>query len=256
MLEKLVAESRRQVSERKNDREYVKLIRKRQDEGYRPLQFKRSAEFNTIIAEIKPSSPSRGHISSADVEKVALEYAKAGAMALSVLTEEKHFGGSLASIEKIRPKVSIPLMRKDFIVDRFQVDEALAYNADGVLLMVSVLGAELAGLLDYCNSKGMWALVETHTGDEIKVAVDCGAKMIGVNNRDLRTLKVDLKTSINLSQHVPEGKLFVVESGIEKPDDIRMLKEKCQRKPDAFLVGTALMISPEREKLLSMMVRA
>lgn len=256
MIEKIISHVQKTVTERKNDLDYSQQIADMLLKPHIPIPFTLKDGVNTIIAEIKPASPSKGQISSVAVEDIANQYALAGASALSVLTEERFFKGSLGNLKKIKDTVNVPIMRKDFIVDKFQIDEALAYGADGILLMTSVLQDRLSDFLQYASSKGMWALVETHTKEELEIAKKAGAKIIGVNNRDFQTLQIDLKTCIKLSVEIPDHVVFVVESGISAPSDIQMLKAKCKRAPDAFLVGTALMKSADRVSLLDELVKA
>lgn len=256
MIAEIISHVQKTVTERKNDPEYRKQIEDMLQKPTIPLPFSLRDGANTIIAEIKPASPSEDQISADSVEDIANQYALAGASALSVLTEERFFKGSLDNIKKIKAIVNVPIMRKDFIVDKFQIDEALAYGADGILLMTSVLQDKISDFLQYAGSKGMWALVEVHTDNELEIAKNSGAKIIGVNNRDLKTLHVNLETCIKLSAEIPDHVVFVVESGISTPADIQLLKVECKRAPDAFLVGYALMKSVDRVSLLTEFVKA
>src|ERR687893_75620 len=159
-----------------------------------------------VIAEVKRSSPSRGALASiADPAALAAEYAKGGASAISVLTEERRFGGSLADLDAVRATVDVPVLRKDFIVTPYQVWEARAHGADMVLLIVAALEQTvLTSLLERVHSLGMAALVEAHTVDEVHRALDAGARIVGVNARDLKTLQVDRTTFPRLAQHIPD----------------------------------------------------
>lgn len=200
-----------------------------------------------IIAEVKKASPSRGVI-KADFDPVAIAraYTRSGAAAISVLTEEKYFQGSLEYLTAIgndlgenRP----PLLRKDFIVDSYQVFEARAYGADAILLIPAILSSsELAALLELTHKLGMKALVEAHNEQEIKKAVACGAKIIGINNRDLQTFKVDIHTTGRLRELIPCERLVVSESGISCREDIDYLKSLGF---NAALVGEALMTAQD-----------
>lgn len=208
---------------------------------------------NTIIAEVKLSSPSKGRLAKDDEtpSTIASEYIGGGAHAISVLTEPLHFEGDVGYLEEIRGLTgSTPLMMKDFVLDEIQIQEARAYGADGVLLISYLIEEDLRKLLDYSRAIGMWALVETHSKNDIELALECGADIIGVNNRDLDSFEVDLENSVRLCRNVPEYKTFVVESGISYPEDIRFLKESCERKPDAFLVGTALVKASDKKTKL------
>ena len=197
-----------------------------------------------MIAEFKRRSPSRGVIREGlDPAAVAQAYEAAGAAALSVLTEPEHFGGSLEDLRQARAATLLPALRKDFVVDPYQVWEAWAAGADAVLLIVAALSdAELKGLLATAGEATLDALVEVHDRGELDRALAAGARLVGVNNRDLRTLEVSLDTSIGLGPLVPGGVVKVAESGIRTGDDVRRLRE-CGF--DAVLVGEHLMASPD-----------
>ena len=193
-----------------------------------------------VIAEIKQRSPSKGVIRE-DFEpvRIAERYVAGGAAALSVLCEEDFFGGSLAHLEAIRRKVDLPLLRKDFIFDPYQLYESRVVGADAILLIVAMLEDDLlAGLIGLASELGLEALVEVHSADEMSRAVRAGASIIGVNNRDLTTFAVDLDTSLRLASLAPEGALLVSESGINSGLDIRRLRSAGFR---GFLVGERLM---------------
>lgn len=193
-----------------------------------------------IIAEFKRRSPSKGTIrEDADAATMARSYELAGAAAISVLTEEKYFDGSLDDLRAVREVVSIPILRKDFIVDEFQVYESAAAGADALLLIVAALDDEtLARLLRLTEDElGMDALVEVHTKEEMNRAVANGATLIGVNNRDLRTLNVSTETSAQLAGFAPADAVLVSESGLN-PDDVRKLRAVGYK---GFLVGEVLM---------------
>lgn len=197
-----------------------------------------------IIAEIKRRSPSKGEI-RADFEPVdcARAYADGGAAAISVLTDERYFGGHLDYLEKIRSAVPLPLLCKDFVVDPFQIDEARLRGADAVLLIVAAFldgdGPEgLAALRKRALDLGLDVLVEVHDEAELDVAIEAGADLIGVNNRDLKTFDVDLATTERLAARMPEGVVRVAESGIFTPADIARLEAVGSH---AFLVGESLM---------------
>ena len=200
----------------------------------------RQADRVNVIAEIKQRSPSKG-ITCEDFDpvRIAESYASGGAAALSVLCEEDFFGGSLAHLEAIRHSVDLPLLRKDFIFDEYQLYESALAGADAVLLIVAILEDELlAKLIGLANELGLEALVEVHSADEMKRAARAGASIIGVNNRDLTTFTVDLGTSIQLAPLAPEGAILVSESGINTGADIRRLRSAGF---SAFLVGEHLM---------------
>jgi indole-3-glycerol phosphate synthase len=194
-----------------------------------------------VIAEIKRASPSLGDIRR-DISPASLarEYETGGAAAISVLTEEDHFKGSLEDLREVRASTSLPLLRKDFIVDEWQVYEAAAASADALLLIVAALDDEtLARLLRITEDElGMDALVEVHTGAELRRAESCGAKLIGVNNRNLHTFEVSLETSVELARLAPRGALLVSESGLRTQADLAHLKSLGYR---GFLIGETLM---------------
>jgi len=201
-----------------------------------------------IIAEIKRRSPSKGEI-RADFDPVlcAKEYEQAGAAAISILTDAHYFGGHLGYLELVRNTVSLPLLRKEFIVDSYQIDEARCAGADAVLLIVSAFAAdnaiaELSALGRRAGELGLDALVEIKDESELDIAIEAGADLLGVNNRDLRTFEVDLNVSERLCARVPATALVVAESGISQPSDIARLESAGAQ---AFLVGEALMREPD-----------
>jgi len=203
----------------------------------------------SVIAEIKRASPSKGMIRpELDVASIAGAYEKAGAAAISVLTEERHFKGSLADLKAARGACRLPLIRKDFIIDPYQIREAAAYGADVVLLIVAALEeSELRGLYGEAVSDGLECLVEVHDGEELKRALETEAPLIGINNRDLRTFRVNLETTLNLIESVPNDRLVVSESGIRDRKDIDLLADAGVR---AVLIGETLMRSTDPGKKL------
>ncbi len=200
-----------------------------------------------LIAEVKKASPSRGLIRpDFDPVKIASIYAQHGAAAISVLTESKYFQGSLAYLQSIKCGLGtrrLPLIRKDFIFDPYQVYEAKAYGADSLLLIASILDtSSLRDLLGLAHQLSMDCLVEVHDESDIKKALDCGAGIIGINNRDLRTFQVDTAVTRRLRPLVPADRLVVSESGIKSAGDIAGMREL---KVNAVLIGEALMASPD-----------
>jgi len=193
-----------------------------------------------VIAELKKASPSKGLIRAEfHPEALARELAASGAAALSVLTDENFFQGSLETLRMASAAVSIPCLRKDFIVDEFQLTEARANSADAVLLIVAALTSpELTGLAQGARTRGLDVLCEVHDGDELQRALDAGCDLIGVNTRDLRTFKVDLQTAFDLASKFPTDIVRVAESGIHAGDDVARLRAAGY---DAFLVGESLM---------------
>jgi indole-3-glycerol phosphate synthase len=202
-----------------------------------------------IIAEIKRASPSKGTLRDPlDVIQVGLDYESYGAAAISVLTEEDHFLGSLVDLKQISESVSLPILRKDFIVDPYQVYEAALGGASAVLLIVAMLDAGLLNeLMEIVHRLGMNAMVEIHNAEELEIALQCGAKIIGINNRDLKTFVVDLQTSLRLAPLVPDSTILVSESGITTSDDINLLRDAGV---DGFLIGELFMRSPHPGKTL------
>lgn len=197
-----------------------------------------------VIAECKRRSPSKGVLrTDYDPAAIAAGYARAGAAAVSVLTEPSFFDGSLAHLEAVRAAVSLPILRKDFVVDEYQLLEARASGADAVLLIVAALPpADLAALHAAAAALGLDVLVEVHGGDELRVAIDAGASIIGVNNRNLRTLAVDVHVSETLAAAMPPGVVSVSESGLRTSDDIRRLRGAGY---SAFLIGERFMAQPD-----------
>jgi len=193
-----------------------------------------------VISELKKASPSAGVIREGfDAKTLALGFEAAGAAALSVLTEEDHFQGALAHLRDARAAVSLPVLRKDFIVDPWQVWEARAANADAFLLIVAALSREALGeLLALGRELGMEPLVEVHTAEELDQALEAGARIVGVNNRNLHTLEVRVQTSFELIEAIPEDRIAVAESGLRTADDLARLRAAGF---DAFLVGEHLM---------------
>jgi indole-3-glycerol phosphate synthase len=207
-----------------------------------------------IIAEIKKASPSAGLIrKDFDPANIAQEYREAGAAALSVITEVQHFLGGLEILASLRWSTPLPLLRKDFIIDPYQILEARHAGADAVLLIAALLdSATLKNLRLEAERCGMGALVEVHNEAELERALESGAALIGVNNRDLRTFEVSLDTSINLARKFPKGILSVAESGIRTGDDLRRLRDAGYR---GFLVGEHLMRAPSPGKALEELLR-
>ncbi len=192
-----------------------------------------------IIAEIKRSSPSRGALAEiADPASLASAYQLGGASAISVLTEGRRFGGSLADLEAVREVASVPLLRKDFIAEPYQVFEARASGADLVLLIVAALEQPvLAELFGIITQLGMTPLVETHSADEVERAIDLGAELIGVNARDLSTFELDQNLFGRLADQIPSGIIRIAESAVTTPADVAHYRKAGA---DVVLVGEAL----------------
>ena len=217
----------------------------RKAEAHVPRGFQRALQTASkkgiaVIAELKKASPSRGVIRAEfDPEKLAKELETAGATALSVLTDTEFFQGSLENLQRASASVKLPCLRKDFIVDEYQIVEARANGADAVLLIVAALSqAELAKLAKSARHWGLDVLCEVHDNEELDRAVDAGCNLIGVNNRDLRTFKVNLETAVRLSEFIPKHVIRVAESGIRSGADIARLRAAGYH---AFLIGESLM---------------
>src|SRR5229473_2474544 len=197
-----------------------------------------------ILAELKAASPSRGVIREPfEPVELARSLESAGAFALSVLTEGEFFHGSLKNLRDARKSIQLPVLRKDFIFDSWQVWETRANDADSFLLIVATLSdALLRDLLALGREIGMEPLVEVHTGEELDRALAAGARIVGINNRDLKTLTVRVETSYELIEHIPEECLAVAESGLRSHDDLKKLRAAGF---DAFLIGEHLMLSPD-----------
>lgn len=206
----------------------------------------------SFICEIKKASPSKGLIAGDfPYLDIAADYEEAGAAAISVLTEPDFFQGSSQYLRDIHQCVSVPLLRKDFIIDEYQIYEAKTLGASAVLLICALLDTEtLKRYLSICDSLGISALLETHDEFEVKSALSAGARIIGVNNRNLKTFEVDFTNSIRLRNLVPSSVLFVAESGIKSSADIKLLYEA---KVDAVLVGETLMRAADKKLELSLL---
>jgi indole-3-glycerol phosphate synthase len=197
-----------------------------------------------VIAELKKASPSRGVLrANFDPAALAAQLPGAGAVALSVLTEEEFFAGALENLRVVRKAATVPVLRKDFILDEWQVWESRAAGADSLLLIAAILSdAQLRDLLALARELNMEPLVEVHTQEELSRALDAGARILGVNNRDLRTFEVRLATSLELIDVIPDGCITVSESGIRSREDLQRLRDAGF---DAFLIGEHLMQSPD-----------
>jgi indole-3-glycerol phosphate synthase len=206
-----------------------------------------------IIAEFKRRSPSKGTIrADANLTEIAQSYAAGGAVAMSVLTEEDYFAGSLDDLRSVKTVVDLPVLRKDFVFDEYQVYESAAAGADAILLIAAVLDDEtLLQLRRLAEDElAMDALVEIHTSDEMKRAAICSANLIGVNNRDLRTFEVSLETSLSLAPHAPREAVLISESGLHSSNDLQRLHDAGYR---GFLIGETLMRAPKPEEALRLL---
>jgi len=208
-----------------------------------------SAKDISFICEIKRASPSKGMISEDfPYLDIAREYEQAGAAAISVLTEPHYFLGSDSYLAEIKKQVSIPLLRKDFTIDEYQIYEAKVLGADAILLICALLDIKtIKRYLTICENLGLSAIVEVHDAKEVDDAIKADASIIGINNRNLKTFKVDINTFVNLKPLLPEYIVTVAESGIRTPCDIATF---CRTGADAVLVGETLMLSKDRSATL------
>lgn len=243
ILDEIVANKRLEVAESK-----ARAPREQLEERIagmpKPRDFRAALrkEGVSLIAEIKRASPSKGDmLPGVDAVDLAALYEQNGARALSVLTDFKYFKGSLDDLESVQQSGRIPCLRKEFIIDEYQIYEARAHRADAILLIVRILSdEELKRFLAVARALDLAVLVETHTEDEVRRAKDCGAHIIGINNRDLDTLTMDLQTTMRLRRLVSGGYTLVSESGIYTREDVRMLEDGGV---DAILVGESLLTS-------------
>ena len=208
------------------------------------LQKKVHAGLAAVIAEIKKASPSRGVLREAfDPEQIAVSYEKGGAACLSVLTDIDFFKGADAYLQQARAACSLPVLRKDFVIDPYQVVEARALGADCILLIVAALDDDLLlELLQLAGDLGMDALVEVHDAAELQRALALPAPLLGINNRDLRTFETSLDTTLGYLEQIPDDRIIVTESGIHTVDDVALMRS---HGVDCFLVGEAFMKAPE-----------
>lgn len=246
ILDKIVASKLGDIAARKETVSKSELLR-RIDSAPRPLDFLaalRTGPSIKLIAEVKRASPSVGVIrSDFDPVAIARTYAAHGAAAISVLTDGPFFQGSLDDLSAIRPRVSVPLLRKDFIIDAYQLLEARAAGADAVLLIAEILhGPALPPLLRTAESLGMHCLVELYDAENLPRVIDSGARIIGINNRDLRTFETRLEHTLDLCQRVPKDRCLVSESGIRQRADVERLSSAGIH---AILIGETLMRSPD-----------
>jgi indole-3-glycerol phosphate synthase len=248
MMDQLIAGAREGVEARRRDLPQADLEARLSARGEdRPFNEALVRPGLSVIAEFKRRSPSAGQIAREEVEVAAqvAAYERGGAAALSVLTDEPHFGGSLADLRAARGACSLPIIRKDFVVDPYQLYEAAVNGADAVLLIVAALGDKnLRALYEEARSIDLDCLVEVHDGEELERALEAGAEVIGINNRNLDDMSVDIATTYELMPNVPAGKTVVAESGISgRPE----LEELDRVGVDAVLIGGALMVAPDPE---------
>jgi len=251
-LQQIVAATRRQVAETRPSADMRALERRSQEHsprGFRRALESKSRRGTAVIAELKKASPSRGLIrADFDPDTLARDLEEAGAAALSVLTEGEFFQGSLANLQRASANTQLPCLRKDFLVDEFQVLEARANGADAILLIVAALSlAELKMMARRACDYGLDVLCEVHDEEELRRAIDAGCDLIGVNSRDLRTFQVDLETALRLAELIPENVVRVAESGIHNGADVARLRSAGYQ---AFLIGESLMRAESPGKAL------
>lgn len=248
ILDEILEHKRLEVEQAKTLRGPVDLAGAARDCSRAPLGFRealRSTPGVSVIAEVKRRSPSKGLIrEDFDAVAIALAYAEAGAACISVLTDQHFFGGSLDDLARVREAVETPLLRKDFVVDAYQIDEARVVGADAILLIVAALDqGALKDLHDHARTLGLDVLVEVHDESELEQALAIGSKLIGVNNRDLRTFVVDLATTERLAAKLSDPEVVLVaESGISGVEDVARLERAGAA---GFLVGELLMRQPD-----------
>ena len=250
ILDDIVKSKMEELARRKRSLSLSRLKERVSRLESRPLDFAAALKGDGIrlIAEVKKASPSRGVLSpDIDPARLAKVYAQNGAAAISVLTEERHFDGRLEELASIKAEVNtIPILRKDFVFEPYQIYESRAYGADALLLITSILSSnQLEELLLLSHGLGMKCLVEVHCEEELERALASGAEVIGINNRDLKTFKIEMETTKRLRPLVPKGRIVVSESGINRRSDVDKLRGWGV---DAVLVGEALVMAEDVAK--------
>lgn len=259
ILDQLADYSRQRVNEALKTKPFQEIKKEAKNLPKGDFRFEKALrqEGLSIIAEVKKASPSKGVIDeSFDYMTIARDYEVAGVDAMSCLTEPKWFLGSNQIFEEIRAAVDLPMLRKDFTVDPYQIYESKVMGADAVLIIVSLLDGDGEMLKEYLSigeQLGISSLVETHDSQEIELAIACGARMIGVNNRNLKDFTVNFENAKNLRQEVPNDVLFVAESGVKSTEDVAAIVEMGA---DAALIGEALMRSENKKQTLAEYRRA
>jgi len=253
-LVQILAEKRKEVDRLKKERE----PKDRNTDLLPILDFRDAISIPNrinLIAEIKFASPSAGIIRDQEHPiSIARIYKKAGAAAISLLTDTRFFGGDLRYLPRLKRATSLPIMRKDFIVDEIQVRESFQWGADAILLIARIASRQkLKALLGMCQDFGMAALTEVHDRNDLNKALECGADIIGINNRDLDTFKVDLATTLRLAPQVPAGHIIISESGIRNGENVQALQKAGVH---SILVGTALMKSEDIGKKARELIQA
>lgn len=256
ILERIAADKRIQIAEEKKTVSVAEMRKRAENtEGKLPaFSFEKalSGPDLSFICEVKKASPSKGIIAHEfPYVKIAQEYERAGADCLSVLTEKNYFLGADAYLQEIRNAVNIPILRKDFTVDTYQIYQAKAIGADAVLLICALLDtAFIRECIEICDNLGLSALVEAHDAAEVAMATEAGARIIGVNNRNLKDFSVDIGNSTQLRQYAPDGTLFVAESGIRTREDVAAFETA---QVDAVLIGETLMRAENKKAMLDVL---
>lgn len=248
ILDKIIAYKKQHIEKQKQKKSVNELIASYSGKDTRDFKYALSKKGISIIGEIKKASPSKGIIrENFNPENIAELYEELGVDAISVLTEDKYFLGNDKYLSLAKSVTSKPVLRKDFIIDEYQIFESKAIGADAILLIVSTLNKDLSKYYSQAKQLGLNCLVEVHDMQELEIALNAGCDIIGINNRDLKTFNVDLKTTEMLKHHIPEGILVVSESGIKDSNDIKYLKELGI---DAVLIGETFMkLIDDRENL-------
>lgn len=253
MILKEIADKRRIAIEKIKEKKSLDMVKEAafQMDSNTGFPFEKALKQDDVsfICEVKKASPSKGIIAEDfPYLEIAKDYEKAGAAAISVLTEPEYFLGKDEYLKEIAQEVKIPVLRKDFTIDEYQIYEAKVLGASAILLICTLLDTEIIkNYIDIAHKLGLSALVEAHSQEEVQMAVDAGARIIGVNNRDLKTFKVDVNNSIRLRKYIPEGVVYVSESGIKTADDIQTLREN---HVDAVLIGETFMRSSDKKEAL------
>ncbi len=257
ILDDIIAKQKERIKKEKEEKSFDVIKREAEEiallENFVFEDSLKNKDF-AFICEIKKASPSKGVIvENFPYIDIAKEYEKAGASAISVLTEPNFFKGNDKYLQEVARTVKIPVLRKDFIIDEYQIYQAKLIGAAAVLLICGVLEEKtLKSFLNTAKSLKLSCLVETHSQDEIKKALNVGAEIVGINNRDLKTFTVDINTSLKLRKYVPEDKIIISESGIKTAEDIKVLK---QAGFNAALIGESMMRSKNKRQFISQLKR-
>ena len=252
ILDKLSESAKHRVEKEKKIISPEEMKQKALNMPKKNFEFEKALRGDDIkfICEVKRASPSKGLIAKDfPYVQIAKEYQDAGASAVSVLTEPEYFMGDNKYVEEIEKNINLPIIRKDFTVDEYMIYQARTIGASAVLLICSILDTKtISEYIKICDTLGLSALVEAHDGEEVKSALDAGARLIGVNNRNLKDFTVDINNCVRLRGLVPQNITFVAESGIKTPDDINTLR---QANVNAVLIGETLMRSSDKKKMLA-----